>query len=676
MASLNTLRTKFGIVLSIIIALALLAFILSLKTEMGFSGNDPKVGEIGGEKIRYSEYYNEYEQIKAQNNIQESDEQQSAMLANAVWQSLFAKYVLTPGFSQLGLRVGNDERLAMISGRIPSQTLYNAFADPATGEYDVAAVTQFLAQAETDSQAQRAWTQLNEQLRAERETQKYYGLVRRGVYVNALEVADGVEGKNKTYSGKWIGKRYSSVPDSLFDISTSDLKAYYKAHRNQYKQLPNRTLSYVVFEVAPTDADLQALEAKAYATGSEFAAADDLRAYVRADAHGSITDRYLSAAQLPSDEAEALLADKTYGPVLKNNEWTMARVVDTKTAPDSLGLRVIVLRYDERNLADSLLGAIRAGGDFAQMAQQHSLYGGAASNGGEIGVLPFSSFSGELADKLADAKSGDVIEVASGDVIQLFQVYKAGKPQKHLMVASITYPLEASEATRGDAHNQAGTFTVKAKGSLDAFNAAASEAAVTPRIATISEGDRLIRGLDDSRELVRWAFGAEKGDMSEIFNVGKDYVVAILTEIDDEAYAPLRKIHSQVRAQVLRDKKYDYILNLLAGATLEEQAASLGSEVTDFKEVALNTYFADGIGYEPRVIGAISTSEQGAVSAPVKGQTGLFIVRVDAVGSDDEQTAEGEKVRAQATAESMVQRLAVPAIQQMAEMRDLRGRYF
>ena len=473
----------------------------------------------------------------------------------------------------------------MISGRIPSQTLYNAFADPATGEYDVAAVTQFLAQAETDPQAQRAWTQLNEQLRAERETQKYYGLVRRGVYVNALEVADGVEGKNKTYSGKWIGKRYSSVPDSLFDISTSDLKAYYKAHRNQYKQLPNRTLSYVVFEVAPTDADLQALEAKAYATGSEFAAADDLRAYVRADAHGSITDRYLSAAQLPSDEAEALLADKTYGPVLKNNEWTMARVVDTKTAPDSLGLRVIVLRYDERNLADSLLGAIRAGGDFAQMAQQHSLYGGAASNGGEIGVLPFSSFSGELADKLADAKSGDVIEVASGDVIQLFQVYKAGKPQKHLMVASITYPLEASEATRGDAHNQAGTFTVKAKGSLDAFNAAASEAAVTPRIATISEGDRLIRGLDDSRELVRWAFGAEKGDMSEIFNVGKDYVVAILTEIDDEAYAPLRKIHSQVRAQVLRDKKYDYILNLLAGATLEEQAASLGSEVTDFRRL-------------------------------------------------------------------------------------------
>ena len=56
MASLNTLRTRFGVVLSIIIAFALLAFILSLKTDMGLSGNDPKVGVIDGSKIKYSEY--------------------------------------------------------------------------------------------------------------------------------------------------------------------------------------------------------------------------------------------------------------------------------------------------------------------------------------------------------------------------------------------------------------------------------------------------------------------------------------------------------------------------------------------------------------------------------------------------------------------------------------------
>ena len=61
-------------------------------------------------------------------------------------------------------------------------------------------------------------------------------------------------------------------------------------------------------------------------------------------------------------------------------------------------------------------------------------------------------------------------------------------------------------------------------------------------------------------------------------------------------------------------------MNELSGSSLEEQAASLGSEVADFDGITLNSYFADGIGYEPRVMGAISTTGQGVVSAPVKGR--------------------------------------------------------
>ena len=277
MASLNTLRTKFGIVLSIIIALALLAFILSLKTEMGFSGNDPRVGVIDGEKINYSEYYDQYEKIKSQNNMQESDEQQSAMLANAAWQALIAKHVLTPGFDRMGLRVTEPERLAMVSGQHPSQAFYNAFADPRTGEYSVAAISQFLAQAETNPEAANAWAQLNEQARMEREMQKFFGLVRGGVYVNALEVARGVEAANDTYAGKWAGKKYSEVPDSLFNVSDSDLRAYYNSHKDLFRQLPSRTISYVVFEVAPTDDDLLNLEKKVTEVGKEFAVTEDLK---------------------------------------------------------------------------------------------------------------------------------------------------------------------------------------------------------------------------------------------------------------------------------------------------------------------------------------------------------------------------------------------------------------
>ena len=677
MASLNTLRTKFGIVLSIVIAGALLAFILSLKTEMGFSGNDPRVGVIDGEKINYSEYYNQYEQVKAQSGAQESNEQQSAMLANAAWQALIGKYVLTPGFDKMGLRVTEPERMSMVSGQHPSQAFYNAFADPRTGEYNVAAVHQFLSEAEANAQAQQAWAQLNEQARMEREVAKFLGLIKGGVYVNSLEVANGVNSANNTYAGKWAGKKYSAVPDSLIQLKSSDIKAYYNSHKNMFKQTPSRALSYVVFEVSPTDDDMLALEKSVAEVGAQFAATEELKSFVRANRNGKIADNYVSAKQLSEEEAKALLDGATYGPVLKNNEWTMARALDTKIVPDSMGIRHIVLPYTQEALADSLLTVLKGGADFAQVAAQYSVYDATAANGGEVGVMPFSAFSGEFAAALANAKTGDIVKIASGDAIQLMQVYRADKPSKHVQVASITYPVEASAATRRDIHNQAGTFSVNAKGSVEAFNDAASAAAVTPRIASLAQGERTIRGLEDSRDVARWAYGAEVGDVSEIFPVSKDYVIAMLTEIDDNEFAPLEKVSAQIRAQVLRDKKYDYIVKELSGSTLDEQAKSLGTEVADFDNVTFGAFYVNGPGFEPRLIGAISsTTEKGVLSAPVKGLSGVYVFEVDDIQTSDKQTAEGEKVRAQAMAESMAQQFSVQAIQQMAKIQDLRGKYF
>ncbi len=674
MASLNTLRTKFGVLLSIIIAGALLAFILSLKAEMGFTGNDPKVGVIDGDKIAYSEYWEEYERVKAMSGAQENDEQQAAMLANAVWQSLISKHVLEPGFDKMGLMVSEQELLAMVSGDQFSQTFANYFTDQRTGLYDVAAVTQFLAEAETNPEAQAFWAQMNAQARSERQYAKYAGLVRGGAYVNALEVAAGVDNANNTYSGKWAGKKYSSVPDSLVTVSQSEMKAYYNSHKNLFKQLPSRTLSYVVFEVNPTEADELAISREAEKVGAEFAVAEEVKTFARANRNGHIADNFVSAAQLTAEEREALMEDKMYGPVLKNNEWTMSRVVASKMAPDTIGVRHIVLSYQQEGLADSLMTVLKNGGDFAALAAEHSL-AATAANGGDAGVYPFSGFTGEFAEVLGNAQEGDIVKVASGNALQVMQVYRATKPSKHIQIATISYPLRASEATRRDVHNNAGTFTVNAKGSIEAFNEAASAAALTPRVAVINQGDRSLRGLEDSREVARWAYDAEVGDISEIFNVGDNYVIATLTNIDDDKVASLEKVSSRVRQQLIRDKKYDYIVAQMSGSTLEEQAASLGSEVETFENVGASL-FVQGVGYEPRFVGAVAAAEKGAVVGPLKGSSGVFVFTVDNVVTEEKQSVDGERVRAQAAAEQAAVQMAMPAVQKMAEIEDLRGRYF
>ncbi|MCH5334831.1 MAG: SurA N-terminal domain-containing protein [Alistipes sp.] len=676
MATLNTLRTKFGVVLTVIIALALLAFILSLKTEMGFSSNDPKVGVIAGEKISYSEYLNEYNAAE-RNFGGQVDERQLDIINNIAWQNIITNRVLTPGFDKAGIAVSDEERLDIIAGRYPSQVLYSAFADPATGEYDPAAVYEFLAQAADDASMSAIWAQINQSLRSERAMQKYAGLTRSGAYVNALEVASGVDAAGKTFSGKWTGARYSSVPDSLISISNNDLKKYYDTHKAQFKQLPNRTISYVVFDIDATADDMLALENEVRQTGADFAVAEDVKGFIRQNRYGSVSDRYISVKQLPEDEAEAL-AKGQYGPVLKNNVWTMSRVVDSKTAPDSLGIRHIVLPFTEEKLADSLLTALRKGGDFALAAAEYSVYPATAQNGGEVGVMPFSAFTGEFAEALGGASKGDIVKVVSGDAIQLMQVYRADAPVKYLQIATIAYPVEASAATRRDIHASASSFSVDAAGSVAKFDEAASAHSLTPRIATISQGERTIRGIDNSREVIRWAYGAKKGEISEIFNLGNTYVIAMVTDIDNEEYRPLQKVSAQVRNAVLRDKKYEYLTKKLAGSTIDEAAASLGSEVETFENVNYSLYYIDGIGFEPGVAGAIaSTKTTGELSAPVRGMSGVYLFTVESVAAaDNERTPEAEKVRAQAAAEAYAAQASIAAVQEMAKIEDLRGKYF
>ena len=187
MASLNTLRTRFGVVLSIIIAFALLAFILSLKTDMGLSGNDPKVGVIDGSKIKYSEYIEVYNNLKDQSNISESNEEQMDQLAEMAWQTLIANHVYLPGFEKMGISVTDAEREGLISGEYYSGTMAAAFTDPRTGQYSVEGVSDFIAQATGNPQMQYMWGALVGQAMREREINKYNGLVKGGVYVNRLE---------------------------------------------------------------------------------------------------------------------------------------------------------------------------------------------------------------------------------------------------------------------------------------------------------------------------------------------------------------------------------------------------------------------------------------------------------------------------------------------------------
>ncbi|MBR0393947.1 MAG: SurA N-terminal domain-containing protein [Alistipes sp.] len=671
MASLNTLRTKFGILLSVVIAGALLAFILSLKTEMGFSGNDPKVGEIDGEKVLYSEFLAAYDDVKAQMGGEAYDEQQAAQLLSATWQNLLADHVLTPGLEDMGLGVASAEHTAMLKGEQASNVYATVFADPKTGAYSIESVTEFLKQVESNPQAAKMWSLIQKQAKLDRALTKYVALVRNSAYANKLQVERGVNAENNSYKGRYAMLRYHTVADSLVNVSDKEVKAYYKANKEQYKQTPYRTISYVVLDVEATEADKAAVEATAKAATAEFAAASDVKAFSRENRHASVAQAFVTLDAYGKDEAKALAAGRTYGPELVGDEWHATRVVETRTAPEKLTLRHIVLPYTEDAKAEELLAQLRKGASFEALAKEHSI-AETAADGGNIGEVEYASLSPEFADAFKGVKKGQVVKVVFGNAIQLMKAEKLSASKKHYRIATLTYKVEPSQETQRTVHNTASTLAVAAKGSVEKFNEAVAAQGLSSRSMNIEQSERNVRGIDgNSIEVVRWANDAEVGDVSDIIKVDNAYVVATLTAVNEAEYKSVKEVAAQIRNILLRDKKFEVLAAKFQGATLEEAAEAAGAKLQEFDNVKLNAYYIPGIGVEPRILGTITTAEVGKLSAPLQGASGAFVICVDeVVASAEPQTVEAEQVKAQADAERSASSRALYSVQELANVVD------
>ena len=527
----------------------------------------------------------------------------------------------------------------------------------------------------SNPQYQSFWNYINSQAVLERLSAKFAGLVKAGTYVNSLEVEQGLVAANESRNGRYVALPYNTIADSLVTVSDAEIKKYYDDHKSFYKKLPSRSLTYVVFDVEPTDEDMKALEEKVMAAGEEFAKSEDIRAYVRKNM-GSISEAYVSAATLSEEEA-VMLEGQQYGPVLKINEWVMSRPIDIKEAPDSIGLSHIVLSSANAAVADSLVTALKGGADFAAAAAAHSAATTTAQMGGVLGVVPFTSVPVEMADDLASAKVGDIVKFESGEVIQIFKVTRTDAKKKHVLVGSVTFPVEPSSATRRAVHSTASLFSVNGKGSVDNFNAAASAAAITPRVARLQQGDRSLSVLEKSHEVARWAHGAKAGEISEIFNMGNAYVIAMVTDIDDSKVLPVADVRFNIEQTLRREKKFEMLKDKLAGASLEAVAQGAGVEVKPFENVKFNDYGVGEMSLEPRVAGAVATTnETGKLSAPIQGYTAAVVFVVDNVNKSETQTAEAEKVLQQTNNEAAAVQTSVMALQRMVEIEDLRGQYF
>jgi peptidyl-prolyl cis-trans isomerase D len=707
MATLQTIRTRAGLLIAIVIGISLAAFILGDLLQSGssiFQRNQMEIGEINGETIQYPAFQRQVEELGEiyKQNTQQSqlDENSWVQVREQAWQNTVQKIVMGDVYKKLGIEVTSDELFDMLQGANLHPIIQQLFRNPNTGQVDRGAVVNFLKQLETNvAPEQRAyWLYLENQIVEERTQSKYANMVGKGLFVASAEAKESLTYGNKTANFDFIALNHSTVADSLVNVTEKDLRDYYNANKNDFKQEKIREIEYITFTVNPSAADYKDAENWITEIKNDFENTNNNVQFVNSNSDVNFDGTWYKKESLPANLAtwifdEGAPINSVFGPYFENESYTLAKLDSLAMMPDSVKARHILLKPNTQEeligmqlLADSLKSVIEKGGDFASLAMQYSTDQGSAISGGDLGWFGRGQMVQPFEEAAFSNAKNEVRIVPSQFGIHIVQTTDRGKLTQQARVALLVRNVQPSTRTYQDTYAQASRFA-STNTNAEKFNAAVTEEKLNKRVASVRENDRDIIGLENARILIRAAYEAEKDDIlvtsqeSPIFELGNNFVIAVLTKVTDEGIATFEEAKTRVELAVINQKKSDYLskkaVAALEGKTdLESIASQLNTSVRNATNINFNSFSVPGLGAEPAVIGTVASLDVDKISKPIVGNNGVYIIKVTSANQGPEQGFETEQARLSQSLNFRAISQAFEAQRKKAEIVDKRAKFY
>ncbi len=668
MTTLQRIRNH-GIILLIVVGVAMLAFILGdflNSVSSFFNRSRENVGVIAGHKVHYTEYEAAKDQLtevyKIESGSNDINEELGMQIRSQVWQMMLMDYTLREQAQAIGMDVTAEELSNLCIGENPHQliTQRRAFYDE-TGKFNRFALINFLnslaqepetqEQAANMQQAKNYWLYWENAVRLTHMQDKYVNLLSQLLTANPLDAKYAFDARQTTVNVEFVQQPFFAVADSLVKVTDADIKKLYNAQKEQYKRTPNRSLVYVGFPIEPSEADFSEVEKLMKTLENDFQTKEDVATIVNSNSDILYDGRDYSETTIPAEYKEF-----AFGKGVKKGQYT-----ELTFANDTYSMaRIMECGYSK---PDSVKLVLVANGEGTEDV--------------ELGWFQASELQKTIADPAFAGKKGSTFTVSSGMGEQTFKIADKSNPTPKVKLAILSRKVTPSSKTYGILYNEAKQFIVN-NNSIDSLRQSAQELglSVTPAFALDANADK-VNDLKNSRPIVRWAYEATVGDLSDVFECGNQFVVAALTEINDGEYRTLNEVRAELQMQALADKKADYIINQLNGVTTLEAAAELfDAEIQSAEGISLASYRLGAAGVEPAVIGAALALESNTTSAPVKGNMGVYMVRIG-----EKTVAEGEL-----NAEQEIQQLnmrtsysapyqAIALIEENAEVEDNRARF-
>jgi len=662
MSIIQSIRERGALISAIIIALALLGFILmdafSGRSNLFSRGNATTLAIVNGRKLDFREF-EEKIKIQEQNASQRGSigEQARQQIISSLWNQEINRLVMLSEFEKLGLKVG-DKELSEIIFNNPLPQFYQVpqFMDPETGQFNMQGYRDYIqylqANSSKDPLVRQEYNAIIEAVEYTRLNEKYNAMALASSYLPKWFI----EKQNSENSGlasiSYVLVPYSSISDSTIQVSDKEIEEYIKKHKDRYQQKESRSIEFVSFSAAPSAADSAAIRDQLESLKAPFKEAQDNEAFV--SQNYSEIGYYKSplkkdAIQAPEkDSVIAAGAGNVYGPYVFGNNYMLAKLVRSARWPDTVKVRHILVSTAQRSqqgqlvpvredsaakrIIDSVEAAIRGGAIFDSLCLKYSDDPGSREKGGVYDSVYLGQMVPEFNDFIFSNPVGSKGVVKTEFGYHYIEVLAQRGSVPVYQVAYITKAIVASKETDNTAQNAAAKLAAEAR-TLEAFNDYVKKnlepRGINKMPATLAPDDYNIMGAGVSRQLVREIYKAKKGEVLQPVRVGDDYVVAVVTEVLEEGLQPVEKARPFTEPLIRNEKKAEQIISKIGSYnTLEEAAAKTGFSITRTDSIR----FSGGqMSHEPKLIGAAFNPDiTGKVlTTPIKGNNGVYVLKVN-----------------------------------------------
>jgi peptidyl-prolyl cis-trans isomerase D len=661
MQIIQTIRDKGAAIVIAVIALSLIGFLLmDAKSGSSKLSLSSSVGKVNGESIEKTEFDKKFkmaDDMARQQAQQTGRNPDAAQIREQVWNQAVAEKVFYAEAEKLGINFTSKELSALLSSNDQANPLLQdqSMIDPATGRLDESKLAGAISNIKKakGEQLDMITAQIADPQKLGSIAGKYTALINASAYYPTwMQEKDNGETKNFA-SISYVTIPYNVISDSSITIKDEEIDSYVQKHKKEFKQEEGRMISYVTFSQLPNGDDSIKTKELVAALKQGFTTDPNTKAFVARNT--SIIDfdsSYLPKSRIRSSYVDTIAKQAVgtvYGPYVDGGSYVLAKYLGSRTFPDSAKARHILIPTVDpktgqpliadttaKQQADSIYKAIQSGADFAKLAAQYSS-DGSKDNGGDLGTFGYGTMVPEFNDFCFNKAVGSkgVVKTQFGyHIIELLSqkgnspAYKIAFMAKEILPSQATIETASLNSTKLSGQKGNKDFeTYCAKNGLQKIT--------WPTI--VKENDFSVGQLQDARPLVRWVFEAKQGDVSEPFTIGEQFVVATVDKVQSEGTQDAKTARQSVEAILRNEKKAEIITRKIAGTTLEAAAAAYTKQVQTAgadSSIVFNARFIPNLGEEPKVIGASFNKEyQSKVSAPIAGNSGVYLIKVNSIGS-------------------------------------------